>query len=71
MDATKPKTLLDRARDTLRIRHSACRTEESYVQWIHCYILFHNKRYPKDIAEPEVEAFLTHLVADEAVAAST
>lgn len=41
------------------------------MQWIRRYILFHNKRHPKDMAEAEVEAFLTHLAVEGNVAAST
>jgi site-specific recombinase XerD len=71
MDPTPPKTLLDQVRDSLRVKHYAYRTEESYVQWIQRYILFHNKRHPKDMAESEVQAFLTHLAVEGNVAAST
>jgi site-specific recombinase XerD len=71
MDAAKPKKLLDQVRDALRVRHYAYRTEEFYVYWIRRYILFHNKRHPKDMAEAELEAFLTHLAVEEDVAAST
>jgi integron integrase len=71
MDPTPPKKLLDQVRDSLRVKHYAYRTEESYVQWIRRYILFHNKRHPKDMAEPEVQAFLTHLAVEGNVAAST
>jgi integron integrase len=41
------------------------------MQWIRRYILFHNKRHPKEMAEPEVQAFLTHLAVEGNVAAST
>jgi integron integrase len=71
MDTPRPKKLLDQVRDALRVKHYAYRTEESYVQWIRRYILFHNKRHPKDMAEPEVQAFLTHLAVENNVAAST
>jgi site-specific recombinase XerD len=71
MDPTPPKKLLDQVRDSLRVKHYAYRTEESYVQWIRRYILFHNKRHPKDMAESEVQAFLTHLAVEGNVAAST
>ncbi|MGA7936544.1 MAG: integron integrase [Kovacikia sp.] len=71
MEPPQPRKLLDQVRDALRVKHYAYRTEESYVQWIRRYILFHNKRHPKDMAEPEVQAFLTHLAVDNNVAAST
>ncbi|WP_366934056.1 MULTISPECIES: site-specific integrase [unclassified Nostoc] len=35
------------------------------------YILFHNKRHPKDMGSKEIEEFLTHLAVNENVAAST
>ncbi|NJL55430.1 hypothetical protein HC928_09760 [bacterium] len=41
-----PKKLLDRVRDAIRVKHYSYRTEQTYVQWIRCYILFHNKRHP-------------------------
>ncbi|MBD1995111.1 integron integrase [Leptolyngbya sp. FACHB-541] len=66
-----PKKLLDQVRDAIRLKHYAYRTEETYVQWIRRYILFHNKRHPKDMGRAEIEAFLTHLAVHEQVAAST
>ncbi len=68
----KPKKkLLDQMRDILRTRHYSIHTEKSYIQWARRYILFHNKRHPKEMGIPEIEAFLTHLVVNENVAAST
>ena len=63
--------LLDQVRAALRVRHYSLRTEETYVDWITRFILFHNKRHPKDMGTAEVEAFLTHLAVDLTVAAST
>jgi hypothetical protein len=51
------KKLLDQVRDRLRMKHYAYRTEQSYVDWIRRYILFHNKRHPQDMGVAEVEAF--------------
>lgn len=66
-----PKKLLDQVRDAIRLKHYSYRTEESYVQWIRRYILFHNKRHPNEMGTPEIEAFLTHLAIDQQVAAAT
>ena len=66
-----PKKLLDQVRDVIRMKHYAYRTEETYVQWIRRFILFHNKRHPKDMGTPEIEAVLTHLAVQGRVAAST
>lgn len=66
-----PRKLLDRVRDTIRVKHYSYQTEKSYVQWIRRYILFHNKRHPSDMDGEEVNAFLTYLAVTENVAAST
>jgi integrase len=66
----KPK-LLDQVRDTIRRKHFSIRTEQSYVDWIRRFILFHNKRHPREMAELEVTEFLTHLARDGRIAAST
>jgi len=70
MTSTTPK-LLDQVRHKLRTRHYALRTEESYLNWIKRFILFHHKQHPKELNTPHIEAFLTHLAVDRHVAAST
>jgi Phage integrase, N-terminal SAM-like domain len=65
------KKLLDRVRDTLRLKHYSTRTEKTYIEWIKRYILFHQKRHPKDMASPEIEAFIAHLAVERNVAVST
>ncbi len=65
------KKLLDRVRDAIRLKHYSIRTEETYVDWIKRYILFHHKRHPQKMGSSEIEAFLTHLAVDRNVAAST
>ncbi|WP_103670809.1 site-specific integrase [Pseudanabaena sp. BC1403] len=67
----KPKKLLDRVRDAIRIKHSFYQTEKTYVQWIRRYILFHNKRHFSEMNGEELNTFLTYLAVDEKVAAST
>ena len=63
--------LLDRLRAEIRVRHYSIRTEEAYVDWARRYILFHDKRHPKDMGADEVTAFLTHLATERKVSAST
>ena len=65
----RPKKLLDQVRDAIRVRHYSIRTEQAYIGWARRFILFHNKRHPKDMGVPEIEAFLTHLAVDGNVAA--
>jgi integron integrase len=65
------RKLLDQLRDVLQTQHYSIRTEKAYVDWARRYILFHDKRHPKDMGAPEIEAFLTHLALERNVAAST
>jgi Phage integrase, N-terminal SAM-like domain len=61
----RPKKLLDQVRDTIRLKYYySYRTEESYVQWIRRYILFHGKRHPLEMGSAEIEAFLTDLAVN-------
>ena len=66
----KPK-LLDQLRKALRAHHYSRRTEQTYVMWVKRFIFFHNVCHPADMAEPEINAFLTHLAIEEKVSAST
>ena len=66
----KPK-LLDQLRGAMRSRHYSRRTEATYIHWVKRYIFFHHVRHPKEMAEPEINAFLTHLAVKEHVSAST
>jgi integron integrase len=67
----QPKKLLDRVRDVMRLKHYSIRTEDTYVDWIKRFILFHDKRHPVEMDIAEIEAFLTHLAVEKNVAAST
>ena len=67
----KPKKLLDEVRSFMRARHYSLRTEEAYTDWIRRYILFHDKKHPRQLGETEITAFLTHLATERDVAGST
>jgi len=66
----QPK-LIDQLRGKIRLKHYSIRTEDSYTDWVKRFILFHDKRHPKDMGKTEIEAFLTHLAVSGKVAAST
>ena len=55
----------------MRVKHYSIRTEQAYINWIRKFILFHGKRHPREMGEPEVEAFLTWLATEGNVAKST
>jgi len=69
--ATAPLRLLDVVSAALRARHYSPRTEKAYIGWIRRFILFHGKRHPREMAEPEIGEFLSTLATRDKVAAST
>jgi hypothetical protein len=68
--APAPK-LLDQLRDRIRLKHYSIRTEQSHVQWVRRYIIFHGKRHPADMGKGELESFLTSLAVERNVSAAT
>lgn len=65
--------LLDEVRRTMRVRHYSIHTERSYIDWIRRYVRYHGMESRDDLADgaAKIEAFLTHLAVDQAVAPST
>ncbi len=57
---TEKPRLLDQVRHAARVRHMALSTEKAYVNWIRRFILFHQKRHPREMGKDEVGAFLTY-----------
>ena len=66
----KPK-LLDQVRLAAGVRHFSHRTTKSYVYWIRQFILFHEKRHPAEMAEPEIGSFLNSLANERSLSATT
>ncbi len=67
----EPQKLMDQIRNKIRIRGYSIRTEKTYMDWNKRFILFHNKKHPKNMGAQEVEQFLTFLAVNRNVAAST
>lgn len=63
--------LLEVAREKMRTRHFAYRTEQIYLHWIRRYVNFHDRRHPRGLGHEGVEKFLSHLAVDAKVGAST
>ena len=57
----KPRKLLDRVRDSIRLKHYSIRTEQTYVDWIRRFILFHHKQHPLKLGAKEIKAFRKYL----------
>lgn len=62
--------LLDQVRQAIRARHLSYRTEQSYVDWIYRFIIYHDS-HPAEIGEPEIAAFLLFLANERQVSVST
>ena len=58
-------------RRRLRERRYSPRTEQAYVHWIRRFVGFHDRRHPRELAEADVEAFLSALAVELQVSAST
>lgn len=69
--SSESPNLLDRMRAEIRVRHYSIRTEEAYVDWARRFILFHEKRHPKEMGADEVQQFLSHSAVERNVAPST
>jgi integron integrase len=65
------KKLLDQYRDAIRLKHYSSRTEKTYILWVREYIYFHNKRHPREMGIPEINQFLSYLVSNKKISAST
>lgn len=67
----KQKKLLEQVQDAIRAKHYSLRTEKTYLDWIRRFILYHNKRHPREMGVPEVQDFIVHLATKDNVSAST
>jgi integron integrase len=67
----KGKKLLDQYSEALRNRHYSLRTEQTYTSWVRQYILYHKKRHPREMGVPEINDFISYLVNQKTVSAST
>jgi len=71
MPSPQPPRLLDQVREAIRLRHFSFKTEKSYVHDVRDFILFHQKRHPKEMGADEIRAYLSHLAVERHVAPST
>ena len=62
---------LNSIREFMLVRHYSLRTINTYIYWIHQYIIFHHKQHPRKLSSRDVEEFLTHLSVNRHVASAT
>ncbi|TMP41141.1 integrase [Pseudoalteromonas citrea] len=62
---------LESVRTELRTRRYSIKTEKVYLYWIKSFIIFNDKKHPKDISNPDIERFLNHLAVNRLVSGAT
>jgi integron integrase len=70
-DPARRFRLLEQVRARLRERRYSRRTEEAYVGWIRRYVIFHDRRHPRDLGAEHVRQFLSALALEKRAASST
>jgi len=68
--------LLDQVRERVRYLHYSLKTEKAYLYWIRFFIRWSatrsgDMRHPRDMGVADVEAFLSMMVNERKVSAST
>ena len=71
LNGSKQPKLLEHVRIVIRTKHYSYSTEKTYIHWIRKYILFHNKRPPSKMGEPEIGRYISHLAVNKRVSSST
>lgn len=65
------KRLEAQFRDVIRTHHYSFLTGRTYWGWVRRFILFHNKKHPRDMGVDEIRRFLSYLAVQGKVSAST
>ncbi|WP_338442236.1 site-specific integrase [Synechococcus elongatus IITB4] len=71
MSSPQPPHLLDQVREAIRLKRFSLKTEKSYLYYIRDFILFNNKRHPREMGSDKIRAYLSHLAIQRHVAPST
>ena len=70
-EITRSDRLIPSVRRRLRLQRYSRRTEDVYVRWVKRFVEFHGRRHPKELAEAEISAFLSHLAEERRVSGGT
>ena len=68
---TSPSPFIEAVTRYMTVRRYSKRTIKAYLYWIKYYILYHEKRHPREMGDREVEQFLTFLAVERKVAIAT
>jgi integron integrase len=68
---SRPLSMLGRLRERLRTLRYSPRTEQAYEKWVRQFVLFHERRHPRQMGNREIAAFLNHLANVRGVSAAT
>ena len=63
--------LMELVRRQSQARRYSVRTQDAYAQWIRRFIIYHDRRHPRELGAEQVRQFLSHLAVEGCVAAST
>ncbi len=63
----KKSSFIESMRTVMRTERYSLKTEKAYLHWIRRFIFFNGKRHPHEMAELEVEQFLTYLAITKKV----
>ncbi len=67
----KKSPFIESMRTVMRTKRYNLKTEKAYLHWIRRFIFFNGKRHSQEMAELEVEQFLTYLAITKKVSPST
>ena len=70
IDTNKPKLLVE-IKNKMRASSYSPKTIEAYTYWIKDFVLFNDKKHPKDLEKESIESYLTNLAVKRNVSAST
>lgn len=63
--------LMNRVRQTIRLRRMSRFTEKTYLGWIQRFITFHHSQHPATLSSQAISSYLTFLADSQNVAAAT
>ena len=66
-----PTRFMDQFRVFIRSKQLAYKTEKTYCMWVVDFIRFHNMQHPKDLGDPQLDEYLSHLAVRRNLAINT